>query len=70
MAPDHQHQGVAANLLQAMSVRAHHDHRKAITLTCTADLIEFYQEHGFRNEGQAEGLPGETKFNMIHELAN
>jgi predicted N-acetyltransferase YhbS len=68
VAPQFQHNGIATNLLQAMSVRAHHDHRQAITLTCTAELMEFYQERGFRNEGKAQNLPGENKYNMVHEL--
>lgn len=42
VAPAYRHHGIATNLLQAMSVRAHHDHRRAISLTCAADLIEFY----------------------------
>lgn len=66
--PDFRHRGIATSLLQAMRVRAHHDQRQALSLTAAPDLLEFYQERGFRNEGLATDLPGGQQFNLIFEL--
>lgn len=68
VAPGFRHQGIGTSLLQAMRVRAHHDHRRALSLTAAPDLVEFYQERGFKNEGPAADLPGGQQFNLIFEL--
>lgn len=66
VAPEHQHQQVASQLLTALEKVALSQGRKAVTLTCLERLIPFYEAHGYVNEGQAKSThAGEIWYNLV-----
>lgn len=71
VAPNHQNQGIATQLLHALASQAQAAHRKAVTLTCEKRLIAFYQAAGFRNEGISTSEHGATIwYNMVKLLSS
>ncbi|KRK40491.1 GNAT family N-acetyltransferase [Loigolactobacillus bifermentans] len=69
VAPDHQHQGVATALLNALAQQAQTAQRKTVTLTCEKRLIPFYEAAGFHNEGISASDHGDTIwYNMVQLL--
>ena len=69
VAPAMQGHGVGGALLDAFAARARAQGRKAISLTCLARLIPFYEAHGYVNEGMAASdHAGEVWTNMVQVL--
>ncbi|WP_338453328.1 GNAT family N-acetyltransferase [Niallia oryzisoli] len=64
-----QKQGVASALLTHLEKDAKTKKRKSITLTCRADLIPFYEKHGYQNRGISNSEHGGILwYNMIKKL--
>ena len=53
VAPSAQHHGVAALLMKKFIKQAEESHKAIITLTCKKDLIPFYEQFGYRDEGKS-----------------
>lgn len=53
VAPSAQHHGVAALLMKKFIEQAEESHKAIITLTCKKDLIPFYEQFGYRDEGKS-----------------
>ena len=71
VSPDHQKKGVAGQLLTALKDVAIFQHRQAITLTCLARLVTFYEAHGYVNEGvSASTHAGEVWYNLVLPLTD
>lgn len=69
VAPHYQHRGIAGQLLLELAKIAHRQDRRAISLTCLAKLIPFYERHGYQNEGvAASDHAAETWYNMVLTL--
>lgn len=67
--PDFRGGGLGSALLGQMVAVARQQGRRAITLTCLARLVPFYERNGFTNEGVADSVhAGEQWFNMVREL--
>ncbi|GGB09968.1 GNAT family N-acetyltransferase [Macrococcus hajekii] len=65
----HQRQGLAGQLIDRFTALAEGLKLKAITLTCTEDLVPFYERYGFKSHGpSASQHGGEQWFNMIKEV--
>ncbi len=56
--PKEQHQGIAAQLMQAYIALAQKRHKALITLTCKKRLIPFYEQFGYVCEGQSASTHG------------
>ncbi|MCL2112613.1 MAG: GNAT family N-acetyltransferase [Streptococcaceae bacterium] len=68
--PEFQHQGIAGKLLLALENVAKKQQRKAISLTCLAEKIGFYEVNGYRNEGVSTSSHAhEVWYNLVLELA-
>ncbi|KRM41440.1 GNAT family N-acetyltransferase [Lentilactobacillus parafarraginis] len=68
--PAFQQQGIASQLLNQLAAVAIRQGRKAITLTCLAKLVSFYERNGYKNEGVADSdHANETWFNMVKTLS-
>ncbi|MGF2385678.1 GNAT family N-acetyltransferase [Lentilactobacillus otakiensis] len=67
--PNFRGQGVASQLLTELAKVAKAQNRIAITLTCLANLVSFYEQNGYQNEGiSASSHAGETWYNMVFTL--
>lgn len=62
VSPDHQHQGVASLLMDDFIVRAKKQQKKLITLTCKERLIPFYEQFGYKNEGESTSAHGGVRW--------
>lgn len=61
--------GVGAALLQQLATVATAQKRQAITLTCLARLVPFYEANGYVNEGESESThAGEVWYNLVKPL--
>ena len=58
VSPEYQHQGYGKQLLQTIINSAKNQHRKGITLTCKKELVSFYAESGFVNQGRSDSVHG------------
>lgn len=58
--PDEQHQGIAALLMHAFIAQAKKRKKKLITLTCKKNLIPFYEQFGYQNEGESASVHGDA----------
>ncbi|MEH7118763.1 GNAT family N-acetyltransferase [Neobacillus vireti] len=68
--PDYQNRGIAGMLLKRLEKEARGKHRETITLTCKQNYIEFYERHGFSNQGvSGSEHGGAIWFNMIKDLS-
>lgn len=69
VAPNLQAHGVGAALLRKLAAVARSQHRQAITLTCLARLVPFYEANGYVNEGRsASAHAGEVWYNLVKPL--
>lgn len=69
VAPEYQHQGIAAKLLEEFAKVAKAANREVITLTCKDYLIKYYESQGYVNMGKSDSTHGgETWYNMNMEL--
>lgn len=53
--PEYRHQGFAHTLMREFLHIAREQGRKGVVLTCKAELISFYGQFGFKNEGLSAG---------------
>lgn len=61
--------GIASQLLTELARVSAGQKRSAITLTCLAELIPFYERNHYRNEGKSNSAhAGETWYNLVCEL--
>lgn len=68
VAPEYRRQGIGGFLLDALAAVAVEQGREGITLTCLAELIPFYEKHGYENRGvSASQHAGEVWYDMISE---
>ncbi len=56
--PEEQHQGIAAQLMQAYIALARSRHKALITLTCKQRLVPFYEQFGYVCEGKSQSTHG------------
>lgn len=69
VSPHFQKRGVASALLSHLEKDAKAKGRETITLTCKADLIRFYENHGYLNKGVSTSVHGGVIwYNMIKSL--
>lgn len=68
VAPRYRHHGIATQLLTELVQVAQDQGREALSLTCEDKLIAFYEKNGYRNEGEAQNLPGGTLYNMVKTI--
>lgn len=69
VAPNFQKRGVASKLLTHLENEARANKRETITLTCKENLIKFYENHGFVNEGvSSSNHGGAVWYNLIKKL--
>jgi GNAT superfamily N-acetyltransferase len=69
VAPHFQKQGVASILLKHLEKEARRNKRETITLTCKEDLINFYENQGYLNNGVSSSQHGGAIwYNMSKEL--
>ncbi|GAT18199.1 GNAT family acetyltransferase [Secundilactobacillus silagincola] len=69
VAKDARGKGLGSKLLTKLADVARIQNREAITLTCLAKLVPFYERNGYVNEGvSASTHAGETWYNMIKSL--
>lgn len=67
--PDYRGQGVARKLLKELEAVCVNRKREGITLTCLEELVPFYEESGYCNEGKSNSThAGEVWFNLVKEL--
>ncbi|QDK69994.1 GNAT family N-acetyltransferase [Lactococcus protaetiae] len=67
--PEYQGLGIATKLLILLEEEARTKHRAGISLTCHDYLIDYYEKHGFKNEGLSESkFGGDTWYNMVMEF--
>lgn len=67
--PDFRGHGIGSQLLAELAQVAKAQGRVAITLTCLADLIPFYESNDYQNEGiSASSHAGETWYNLVYPL--
>jgi predicted N-acetyltransferase YhbS len=63
VAPEEQHQGIASLLMNDFIIRAKKRRKKRITLTCKEHLIPFYEQFGYKNEGESTSVHGGVRWN-------
>lgn len=69
--PVAQHQGIASLLMQEFIVQARNRKKDIITLTCKKELIPFYEQFGYKNEGKSTSTHGGVCwYNMTLFLEN
>lgn len=69
VSPQFQKQGIASTLLAQLEKEARSNKRETITLTCKGDLIRFYENHGYLNQGVSNSEHGGVMwYNMSKEL--
>lgn len=69
VAPEYHHLGLGSKLLASLAETAKIQKRQAITLTCLADLVPFYEKNGYQNEGvSASAHAGEIWYNMVYPI--
>lgn len=66
--PKYRHHGIATQLLAELAEVAKNQGRDALSLTCKDELISFYENNSYQNEGKTQDLPGETMYNMVKEI--
>ncbi|MBY6087555.1 GNAT family N-acetyltransferase [Priestia flexa] len=67
--PDYRGKRIARKLLKELEAVCVNRKREGITLTCLEELVSFYEENGYRNEGKSNSThAGEVWFNLVKEL--
>ncbi|WP_108652809.1 GNAT family N-acetyltransferase [Dongshaea marina] len=56
--PKFQHQGYASRLIQAFIQQSKERGLRGIVLTCKEHLVNYYERHGFKLEGQSNSTHG------------
>lgn len=56
--PEYQKQGIARQLMEAMIRLAWEEGRRGLVLTCREQLVEFYEQFGYVNEGVSDSVHG------------
>jgi ribosomal protein S18 acetylase RimI-like enzyme len=67
--PQFQKHGIASKLLGHLERESMLKNRQTITLTCKANLIGYYEKHGYVNNGLSSSEhAGEKWYNMVKKL--
>lgn len=67
--PKYQKRGIASKLLKQLEQEATAKKRETITLTCKQNLISFYKNQGYLNNGVSNSQHGgATWYNMSKKL--
>ena len=61
--PEHQHQGLARELMEQYKEREQVKGRKKLILTCLPDKVEMYKKFGFKDHGIGDSVWG---LSLIH----
>lgn len=56
--PEYQRRGYGRLLLDALIAQARRENRRAVTLTCRARKVAYYESFGFQNQGVAASVHG------------
>ena len=56
--PEYQKQGIARLLMEAMIRLAWEEGRRGLVLTCREQLVEFFEQFGYVNEGVSDSVHG------------
>ena len=56
--PEHQHQGLARELMEQYKEREQVKGRKKLILTCLPDKVEMYKKFGFKDHGIGDSVWG------------
>ena len=68
--PDYRGKGISTLLLNELARVSRAAKRQAITLTCLAELVPYYEKNGYVNEGVSESQhAGEVWYNLVLPLA-
>lgn len=62
VAPQSQNKGIASKLLSHIEKVSKENHRVSLTLTCKENLIHFYENHGYVNNGISSSTHGGVKW--------
>ncbi|MDD3401845.1 MAG: N-acetyltransferase [Hespellia sp.] len=63
--PEYQSKGYAAKLMEQVITDCRMQGRKGIVLTCKNELIKFYEQFGYINEGQSMSKHGGVSWNEM-----
>lgn len=67
--PDFRSQGIASMLLQKIEAKAKSQQRETVTLTCTEDLVDYYEARGYQNCGVSQSSHGgEIWYNLVKKI--
>ena len=67
--PEHRHKGFAHTLMNEFLHLARAQGRKGAVLTCKSELISFYEQFGFENEGVSKGsVIGGVKWYQMRKM--
>ena len=68
--PNYRGKGISTLLLNELARVSRAAKRQAITLTCLAELVPYYEKNGYVNEGVSESQhAGEVWYNLVLALA-
>lgn len=69
VAPSYREKGIGGALLNELKKSSQKRGLKGITLTCLENLLSFYEQYGYVNEGISDSVhAGQTWYNMVLEL--
>ena len=67
--PPLRRRGIGGQLLHAMITLARKEERLAVTLTCLAEKVPYYESFGFQKRGKSDSVHGgATWYNMVLDL--
>lgn len=67
--PEYRNRGYGGLLIEAMIDLAKEEGRKGVILTCKDNMVHYYEEFGFTNEGRSDSTHGgETWYQMFYAI--
>lgn len=68
--PEYRHRGYAAELMNYVINECKNQSRAGIVLTCKEELIGFYEQFGYKNEGVSESVHGGAVWYQMRLVLN
>ena len=68
--PEHQHQGLARELMEQYKEREQVKGRKKLILTCLPDKVEMYKKFGFKDHGIGDSVWGGEAWHEMDSILN
>ena len=68
--PEHQHQGLARELMRQYLEREKKNGRKRVVLTCLPDKVKMYEKFGFQDHGIGESVWGGEAWHEMRVVLN